>query len=131
MRVKGHRVKGNEEADRRANIEAYGGRGMALPSQVTPAGIRQEYPVHSKPKHLGWYRQSITGLVYLVTDRGPLRWWLKVIGRRDDALYDCGSTQNAAHLLQCPLIGDREGRTIEECYKDQEWCKEAAIFLQP
>lgn len=43
---------------------------------------------------------------------------LKVIGRRDDDKCDCGSTQNAAHLLQSPRIGDGKGRTMEECYGD-------------
>ena len=37
--------------------------------------------------------------------------------------------QNAAHLLQCPLIGDGKGRTMEECYVDQDWYREVAAFL--
>lgn len=39
---------------------------------VTPAGIRQAYPIHSKPKHLWWNRQAIKGLTHLVTDQGPI-----------------------------------------------------------
>lgn len=35
---------------------------------------------------------------------------LEVIGRRDDDKCRCGSAQNAAHLLQWPLIGDGKGR---------------------
>ena len=50
-------------------------------------------------------------------------------GMREDDKYDCGSAQNAAHLVGCPLVGDGKGRTIEECYKDQEWCQEVADFL--
>ena len=56
--------------------------------------------------------------MYIVTDWGPLRWWLKVIGRREDGRCGCGVTQNAAHLLRCPLVGDGEGRSMEECYRD-------------
>lgn len=72
---KGHSgVEVNEEANRKANIAAYGGRVGALWDQVTPAGIRQEYTMHSKQRHFSWDRKSIKGLVYIVTDRGPLRW---------------------------------------------------------
>ena len=47
-----------------------------------------------------------------VTDRGPLRWWLRIIGGgRTTAAIDCGIAQNAAHLLRCPLVGDGKGRT--------------------
>ena len=35
---------------------------------------------------------------------------MEVIGRRDDDKCRCGSAQNAAHLLQWPLIGDGKGR---------------------
>ena len=51
--VKGHSgIEGNEIADKNAVIAAYGGRVMARPNRITPAGVRQEYPVHHKPVHL-------------------------------------------------------------------------------
>ena len=59
---------------------------------------------------------------------GNPRSW-KVIGRREDDLCDCGEVQNGIHLLHCPLIGDGKGRSLEECMKDSEWCKEVADFL--
>ena len=59
-------------------------------------------------------RQSIQGLTYIVTGKAPLRHWLELIGRRDDDRCSCGSIQNAAHLLRCPLIGDGKGRVEEE-----------------
>lgn len=45
--VKGHSgIRGNEEADRKANIAAYGGRVMGRSDRITPARIRQEFPAH-------------------------------------------------------------------------------------
>lgn len=72
-------VAGNEAADPKANLAVYGSRVRALPDKVTPAGIRQEYPIHHKPKHLGWSRKGVKSLTYIATDRGPLRSWLKTI----------------------------------------------------
>ena len=60
------------------------------------------------------------GLVYITTDRGLLRVWLKMIGRRDDDRCECGEAQDAAHLMGCLLVGDGKGRTREECVKDRE-----------
>ena len=69
------------------------------------------------------------GLTYIVTDKGPMRSWLKHIGRRDDDLCDCGEVQNAAHLLRCILVGYGKDRSLQECSKDSEWCKVVADFL--
>ena len=99
----------NEEADRKANIAAYGGRVMARPGKVTPAGIRQAFPIHTKPGHLKWHRQSVKGLTYIVTDRGPMKAWQKVTGRAEDNRCSCGEVQNRVHLLRCPHIGDGKG----------------------
>lgn len=87
---------------------------------LTPAGVRQEYPVHHKPVHLTWTRNSAKGLTYLVADEGPLRQWLNRIGRSDDALCPCGQVQNAAHMLKCTEVGDGKGRSLEEAYMDGE-----------
>lgn len=102
-------------------MAGYGGRVELLPDHITPAGIRQEYPIHHKSKHLAWDWKSVKGLTYIVTDRGR---WLKTIGRKEDDRCDCGSVQNAAHL-----VGGGEGRTEEQCWDDQEWCRAVADFL--
>jgi len=52
---------------------------------ATPAGIRQAHPIHSKaPWHLGWGRQVLRGLTYIVTDKGPQPHvqWMMGLGRR-------------------------------------------------
>ena len=43
---------GNEEGDRKASLEVYRGRAGMYPDLVTPGGIRQEYPMYHKHKHL-------------------------------------------------------------------------------
>ena len=45
-------IAGNEKADRMAKLRAYGGRVMQIEQKITPAGIRQDFPIHQKPKHL-------------------------------------------------------------------------------
>ena len=73
MWVKGHAgVDGNEVADKSAKIRAYGGRVAQRTSILTPAGIRQDHPIHSKPLHLKWTRRQLKGLTYIITDRGPM-----------------------------------------------------------
>lgn len=128
--VKGHSgIEGNEKADRKANIAAYGGRVMGRPDWITSAGIRQEFPIHSKPQHLKWLRKSLKGLVYIVTDRGPPKRWLRIIGRGEEDRCECREIQNAVHLRRCGLVGDGKGRSMEECIKDAGWCEEVADFL--
>ena len=49
MWVKGHdRVEGNEQADSRAKQEVWIGERMHWPDIVTPAGIRQAYPLTTR-----------------------------------------------------------------------------------
>jgi len=74
MWVKGHDgVERNEQADRRAKQEVWIGERMHWPDIVTPAGIRQSYPLHDNaPAHLSWPRQALRGLTYLSGDgKGP------------------------------------------------------------
>jgi len=99
---------------------------MHWPDIVTPAGIRQAYPLHSRAlAHLNWSRQAIRGLTYLVTDKGPQRQWLKEIGKVEDASCVCDgwTPQNAAHLYGCPWVGDGAGRTRELAMKDEKLCE--------
>ena len=69
MWVKGHSgVKDNVDADQKANLRAYGGRVVGRTDIITPAGIRHNYPIHTKPKHLRWTRKAVKGLACLITD---------------------------------------------------------------
>jgi len=44
---------------------------------ATPAGIKQEHPLHPKaPAHRRWSPRAIKGLGYIVTDKGPQQQWL-------------------------------------------------------
>ena len=133
MWVKGHDgVEGNEMADARAKREVRRGRRMHKPDIVTPAGIRQAYRLHEKtPAHLSWSRWAIRGLTYMVTDKGPQAQWMKTIGKVEDASCVCDgwTPQNAAHLYECPWVGDGRGSTREMILKDEEWCEEVARFI--
>ncbi|KAF8417959.1 hypothetical protein EV426DRAFT_710166 [Tirmania nivea] len=128
MWVKGHSgVEGNERADRKAKEMAWVGRRMLRPDVITPAGIRQAFPMGRPTKQTGWNREALRGLTYIVTDRGPQRWWLHKVGRADDPLCGlCGEgiAQNAAHLLSCTGVADGRGRRWEEIWEDPEWCGE-------
>lgn len=117
------------KADRRANLRAYGGRVMRRPDIMTPAGIRHDHRMHANPKHLQWSRKAVRGLTYVVTDKGPLKRWLKVIQRSQEDKCSCGEVQNAVHLRRCNLVGDGKGRSVEECQRDMEWCEAVVDFL--
>ena len=74
--MKGHTgVKGNEEADSKANATAWIGKRILRPTIATPAGIRQAYP-HPSKELWKWDNQAIKALMYLATDKGYQRAWL-------------------------------------------------------
>jgi len=53
MWVKGrNNTRGNEEADRMAGRVGWIGAWMQKPEIATLAGIKQAFPIHSKPAHL-------------------------------------------------------------------------------
>ena len=130
MWVRGHAGNvGNEKADRRAKLRAYAGRVTLAENLITPAGIRQDHRIHSNAGHLNWTRKQLRGLSFIVTDRGPMNRWLWVIGRAGEQTCRCGEIQNAVHLRRCLLVADGKGRTMEQCWKDAEWCGELVDFL--
>ena len=49
-----------------------------------------------------------------------MRAWLYHIGRSPDLFCDCGAIQNAAHLMECKLVGDGAGRS---------WCEVQRVGL--
>ena len=130
MWVKGHAGnRGNEKADRMAKLKAYGGRVMQADNLITAAGIRQDHRIHSKAAHLNWSRKQLRGLSFIVTDRGPMKRWLWVIGRAEEQTCPCGEIQNAVHLRRCQLVANGAGRSMEQCWEDKEWCGELVDFL--
>ena len=105
---------------------------MHWPDIVTPAGIRQAYPLHTRaPEQLSWPRQALRRLTYQETDKGPHRQCLKEIGKTEDTSCMCDSwtPQNTAHLYVCPWVGDGVGRSREQARKDAEWCAAVARFV--
>jgi len=132
MWVMGHSgVAGNEAADKIAGSRGGLVRGYQPEPEVSiPAGIRQAFPLHTRPSDLKWDREALRDLTYIATDRGPLRRWLWVIGRAEDDKYECGIAQNTAHLLRRPLVRDGKGRSLEEARQDPELCREVARFLR-
>ena len=131
--VKGHeRVEVIEQADNRAKQEVWVGERMHWPDIVTPAGIRQAYPLHTRaPGHLSWPQQALRGLTYLEADKGPQRQWLREIGKTGDASCVCDgwTPQNAAHLYACLWVGGEVGRSKEQARKDAEWYAAVARFV--
>ena len=73
--------------------------------------------------------KSVKGMMYIITDRGPLKRWLNIIGRSQEYTCACGEVQNAVHLRRCKLVGDGKGRSLTECQQDMEWCAAVADFL--
>ncbi|KAF8416347.1 hypothetical protein EV426DRAFT_686810 [Tirmania nivea] len=95
----------------------------------SPSCIRQAFPMGRPSKQTKWNREALRGLTYMVTDRGPQRWWLHKVGRADDSscgLCGEGLAQNAAHLLRCPGVADGKGREWEQIWEDPEWCEKLA-----
>ena len=87
---------------------------------MASAGIRHDCLIHREPKHLAWSRKAVKGLAFMVTDRGPLRRWLWILGRAQEPTCDCGEIQNAVHMRRCRLVGDGRGGSIEEVMEDRE-----------
>jgi len=99
-------VEGNERADRRAKEEVEMGWRMGRPDIVTPAGIKQDYPIHPKaPQHMEWSVRAIKGLVYMVTDKGSQRQWLKEIGKTEEPWCVC----DGGHHKTLPIYNNARG----------------------
>ena len=105
------------------------GRLANRPQIATPAGLRQNFYANRITKQVWeWNRKALRGYIYLITDKGPLKQWLHTIGRAEDNRCDCGEPQNAAHLLRCGLLGDKE-RTLKSIEEAPEWCEKVAGIL--
>jgi len=40
-----------------------------------------------------------------------------------------GTPQNAAHLLDCPWVGDGKGRRADAIWEDEKWCEAVEGFI--
>ena len=128
--VKGHAgEEGNEAADRKAKDGVRRGIWESDRSLVTPAGIRQAYPLYAKEQHMKWDRDELRGLTYLHTDRGPFKAWLFKIKRAENPFCLCGETQNATHIMTSGCVGGKR-RTWEDIWTDREFCGEVTEFLR-
>ncbi|KAF8417926.1 hypothetical protein EV426DRAFT_710120 [Tirmania nivea] len=93
------------------------------------AGIRQAFRMGRPSKQLKLNWEALRRLAYIVTDRGPQRWWLYTVGRVEDplcGLCEEGIAQNTVHLLRCPEVADGKGREWEQIWDDPEWCEQLA-----
>ena len=123
--VKAHDgIPGNEYADYKAKETGSIGRLLNQRQIATPAGIRALFHSNRISEQVKiWDRNAIRSLTYLVTDRGPQKNWLYRIGRVEEDRCKCGERgQNGAHIMNCEMVGDRRGRTLETARKDPEWC---------
>ena len=109
MWVKGHDgVEGNEAPDGRTEREVWMGERIHWPDIVTPADIRQAFPLHSKALgHPRWTGVALWGLTYLITDKGPQRQqWLKEIGKVEDpSVFVAGGLRRMRLTLHMPVGG--------------------------
>ena len=105
---------GTETADRKAKEIVDRGQLMHLPDTPAPVGIRKAYRTHEVSEQVRpWDRESLNGLTYIVTDKGPTASWLKTIGRMEDGICRLckeGAPQNSAYLRSCSGIRDGRGR---------------------
>jgi len=57
--------------------------------------------------------------------------WLWEIGKSEKPCCVCDgyTAQNAAHLMECSLVGDGKGRMSQMLWEDEEWCEAVARFI--
>ena len=130
--VKAHDgIPGNEYADYKGKETGSIGR-LLNQRQTATTGIRAIFHSNRISKQVKtWDRNSVRGLTYITTDRGPQKSWLYRIGRAEEDKCKCGERgQNRAHIMKCKIVGDGKGTTLEAAGKDPEWCAAVWEFLQ-
>jgi len=60
--------------------------------------------------------------------KGAILW---EIGKSEEwwCVCDGWAPQNAAHLMECPWVGDGRGRRSEMLWEDEKWCEAVADFV--
>jgi len=91
-------------------------------------GGRQASQNSNDGRHLKWCRGALRGLMYIHTDKGPMRAWVHQIPKAPDPLCGCGDTQNAAHLLASGRASGLK-RKWEDIRTGPAFCTEVTSFL--
>ena len=96
-------IPGNEYAGDKAQETGSIGRLLNQRQTATPGGIRALFRSNRISTQVKtWDRNSLRGLTYITTDRGPQTNWLCRIGKAEEDKCKCRERgPNGAHIMKC------------------------------